>query len=983
MERTVAALTRHYPHRDQAFAQALAVLAAYPGLLNPEQSDFTYDDGRVELLLSLTGVLPVPIGPNIYHCPIAIWLPLNFPAKPPTVFVLPSETLAIRKGKNIDASGKVGMPYLDNWARKAEGCSLTGLIQDLIPVFSARYPVSVVQPKTRPSRPAASLEAAQSQSSSPLQNQPPQPPPPRPPPPVASPSPVNGRPPRPPLPSGTAQNGSRPSSGVFELGDSAGFGPAGSRLSGSPAPPPRPPPPATGGPPASRPLPGSFTQPLGPPPAYPAQPPRPPPAQPPVLPPQRASTIMSYDSPPPVPPGIPAQPPNQSAPHPQDAFSPPPHSQGHPAPVGPAAPPSYHQPPSQPPVPAPNPHAQPPAAHSHTPPRPASPAASNIQAYSPTPSSVAPPQPPHPPRQRDPRYADEQRRASIDSTRPYQPTPPQPPRSRHAQPHQPSRPYSPAPSDIASYASYGQPPQPPAEHRPQKQVQHTSQPSLDSQRGPPGSVSPPQPPPPQQVHHHLERAGRERTASPAPPSPAPPPSEAGSSSTVPFRSRGPRPPPPPSEYSATGEYGSYMPSSQQTSMRGVPTMTDDDLYSQASGYTSRPEEIHRALGRAPQPAPVPPQTRTSTNYYQRAPESMAYAEFAGSSPFEPIIESRVASGATVPYQPRQPPRQSSFDSHHDIHPPSAASYSSYGAPQPPYLPPTSSAISSPPPPQPRAAPVAPTRANGHLPPPAPYAAVPSPPAPVVSAAQTARKARPTKATPLNILDAADDDLASPSSASPSSVASPTSVSVLGTPAAPPPVPPNPALLALRTRVHSKLVSSLTTLAHATEAELSQLDLMRVDLEKAQPAIEDEMARLEAVKSVCLGVRDRYAEFVDQAEGRLREYEARGEGVEVDEIVCGSTVVYTQLLDLVAEDAALEDTIYALGRGLNSGTANIDLDRFLKRVRLLAKEQFVIRATINKILLGLAIRRERSAQASAGANGDASGRGTAVASGEGD
>lgn len=81
-----------------------------------------YDDGRVELLLSLTGVLPVPIGPNTYHCPIAIWLPLDFPAKPPTVFVLPSETLAIRKGKNVDASGKVGVPYLDNWARKAEVC---------------------------------------------------------------------------------------------------------------------------------------------------------------------------------------------------------------------------------------------------------------------------------------------------------------------------------------------------------------------------------------------------------------------------------------------------------------------------------------------------------------------------------------------------------------------------------------------------------------------------------------------------------------------------------------------------------------------------------------------------------------------------------------------------------------------------------------------------------------------------------------------
>lgn len=37
----------------------------------------------------------------------------------------------------------------------------------------------------------------------------------------------------------------------------------------------------------------------------------------------------------------------------------------------------------------------------------------------------------------------------------------------------------------------------------------------------------------------------------------------------------------------------------------------------------------------------------------------------------------------------------------------------------------------------------------------------------------------------------------------------------------------------------------------------------------------------------------------------------------------------RLLELVAEDAALEDTIYHLGRGLNSETANIDLERFQK------------------------------------------------------
>lgn len=84
------------------------------------RSAAAYDDGRVELLLSLTGVLPVPVGANTYHCPVAIWLPLDFPSKPPIVYVLPSETLQIRKGKHVDANGKVAVPYLDNWERKSE-----------------------------------------------------------------------------------------------------------------------------------------------------------------------------------------------------------------------------------------------------------------------------------------------------------------------------------------------------------------------------------------------------------------------------------------------------------------------------------------------------------------------------------------------------------------------------------------------------------------------------------------------------------------------------------------------------------------------------------------------------------------------------------------------------------------------------------------------------------------------------------------------
>lgn len=145
----------------------------------------------------------------------------------------------------------------------------------------------------------------------------------------------------------------------------------------------------------------------------------------------------------------------------------------------------------------------------------------------------------------------------------------------------------------------------------------------------------------------------------------------------------------------------------------------------------------------------------------------------------------------------------------------------------------------------------------------------------------------------------------------------------------PPRPPNPELLALRARLHAKLSSSLHALSSATDAQRSQLAILESDLLKGEPAIVDEMQRLEAVRAVCDTVRARYEAVVSEAEGRLGEYERRGDGPEVDEIVCSSTVVYNQLVELVAEDAALEDTIYQLGRGLNSETADIDLDRFLK------------------------------------------------------
>jgi ESCRT-I complex subunit TSG101 len=62
------------------------------------------------------------------------------------------------------------------------------------------------------------------------------------------------------------------------------------------------------------------------------------------------------------------------------------------------------------------------------------------------------------------------------------------------------------------------------------------------------------------------------------------------------------------------------------------------------------------------------------------------------------------------------------------------------------------------------------------------------------------------------------------------------------------------------------------------------------------------------------------------------------------------LIICRLIDLVAEDNAIEDTIYHLTRALD--TERIDLDRFIKSIRSLAREQYTKRALIERILQGM-------------------------------
>lgn len=128
-----------------------------------------------------------------------------------------------------------------------------------------------------------------------------------------------------------------------------------------------------------------------------------------------------------------------------------------------------------------------------------------------------------------------------------------------------------------------------------------------------------------------------------------------------------------------------------------------------------------------------------------------------------------------------------------------------------------------------------------------------------------------------------------------------------------------------------------------------LRVLAKDLDAGPSAIEDELARLSAVREVCKTRAERLEATLESANRRRSELDARPQPP-LSEIVLADSIVGEQLISLMSSDLALTDTLYHLSRALQS--EQIDVDRYLKLVRLYGREQFLKRALARKIRLGL-------------------------------
>ena len=146
---------------------------------------------------------------------------------------------------------------------------------------------------------------------------------------------------------------------------------------------------------------------------------------------------------------------------------------------------------------------------------------------------------------------------------------------------------------------------------------------------------------------------------------------------------------------------------------------------------------------------------------------------------------------------------------------------------------------------------------------------------------------------------------------------------------------------LESAVEDKVRRQVKQVLNAAQEEMETLLQTQDDLKKGNQKITTMLVEMREVDGGIDLLRSKNAEL----ESMLDYLRAQPETIDVDEAVTATSLIYNQILQLYAEENALDDTIYYLGEALRKGV--IELEAFLKHVRELSRQQFTARALIMK------------------------------------
>ncbi|KAG0366172.1 hypothetical protein BGZ54_005719 [Gamsiella multidivaricata] len=147
------------------------------------------------------------------------------------------------------------------------------------------------------------------------------------------------------------------------------------------------------------------------------------------------------------------------------------------------------------------------------------------------------------------------------------------------------------------------------------------------------------------------------------------------------------------------------------------------------------------------------------------------------------------------------------------------------------------------------------------------------------------------------------------------------------------------------QLYKKLQAALQDFQAASSGEMQNLVTVNKQLNDAETRTKVE---LQTLKDLNTKIQYNIATLTrtnQQLNTKIEQIQAWPE-TPVDEIICGSSVVHNQLFELVAEENAIEDTIYILGQALIQD--KVELNVYMKHLRNLAREQFMKKALIKKV-----------------------------------
>lgn len=149
----------------------------------------------------------------------------------------------------------------------------------------------------------------------------------------------------------------------------------------------------------------------------------------------------------------------------------------------------------------------------------------------------------------------------------------------------------------------------------------------------------------------------------------------------------------------------------------------------------------------------------------------------------------------------------------------------------------------------------------------------------------------------------------------------------------------------KSAVNDKLKRRMKEALDQGNSELSSLRQTEQELKSGQAKLNSIISKLQSETNQVLSNKSMLESKNTEMEMKIKSMEEKQDELNVDEVVSATTPLYKQIVEAFAEEQALEDTIYYLGEGLRRDV--VDLDVFLKHVRALARQQFILRATIKK------------------------------------